>query len=89
MAQHAIKNGPSKFDLAVALFQRPADGEQHYVVIFQLEDGRKLQAILQAVSAESGSRESWLIDGWFKDSGGKKFTGYFETRSRKGYLKFD
>jgi hypothetical protein len=94
--QYQIVKGPSKFDLAVALFHKSSNGEelpQHHVVSFTLEGGIKVLACLTSVSAEdamgSCSRESWLIEGWFIHSGGKRFTGYLDTRNRKGYLQYD
>jgi len=90
MAQYQITKGPSKFDLSVALFHRPTNGEQYHTVTFTLEGGREVTGVLNSVSIEDGSRESWLIGGWFRSTkGSTNYTGYFDTRHRKGYLKFD
>ena len=84
-----IVNGPSKFDLMTALFiwqpQRPE-------VEFTAENNAVFPAIINALESENGSGEDWIIRGFatYGNSGNSrlKFTGYYSTRARKGWLRF-
>ncbi len=81
MATRKIIDGPGKFDLMAALF----DGKR---VFFTIEGGDKVEAQMNSVAIEDGSRESWLISGRIVGSGSwQKFSGYFETRKRHGHLE--
>lgn len=86
----SIEDGPSKFDLMAALF----DGKK---VIITLRDAappttgrmRLPEVYVRSVEIEDGSRESWLIKGWCSGpSGSREFTGYFDSRTRKGWMEF-
>lgn len=89
-----VTEGPSKFDLMCAQF----DGK---VVKFSVRSTSDVivQGIpchIQGISCEDGSRESWIISGYFLDPEGairawsgemiKYFVMYFETKKRHGRL---
>lgn len=93
--QRTLIDGPSKFDLMMALFDK---GRK---VSFTDERGMKYEATISMVEAEDGSHESWNLKGsttiWGaggSDGDGKvrliryRFIGYFRTDRRKGHLVF-
>ncbi len=87
-----ITDGPSKFDLMMALF----DGYQNNEgvrsirrVVFHTSRGG-VHAQITSVAIEDGSNESWLISGIFipgADHGvAFAFSGYYNSRRRKGVI---
>lgn len=89
-----IIDGPSKFDLMLALF----DGYQNNEgvrsirrVVFVTNLGQPVRAQITSCAIEDGSNESWLISGNFvpvaDPSVAFSFSGYYSTRRRKGYLQ--
>lgn len=95
--QRSLVDGPSKFDLMLALF----DKDKGRKVSFTDEHGMKYEASISMVESEDGSGESWNLKGsttiW--GAGGKEgdgkvhllryhFIGYFRTDRRKGHLIF-
>ncbi len=97
MAQRSnIVDGPSKFDLMLALFD--SDSSHRRTVAFLLENPEAKQGDLQCASLnfvinevgrEDGSGENWLFDGYYKvaDRSGNA-RGFFSTRTRKGWVQF-
>lgn len=89
-----IVDGPSKFDLMIALFHKPGNfGSQSpnfndSPLGFKSEDGRWLQVFVRGVQMEDGSHESWIIMGHYAVGGGT-FKAYFSTKNRKGALLID
>lgn len=90
--QYTITDGPSKWDLMLALFD-PASHQR--TVKFYLQDRRFFEASILEVGKEDGSGESWLLAGSLKEAfegGGSGcrwyFHAYFETQRRKGWIKF-
>lgn len=79
-----IVEGPSKFDLMLALF----DGNGR-TVTFRTSFDDVLRARIHSVGIEDGSEESWLISGSYPwlDGATCLFEGYYSTRRRTGYLK--
>ena len=83
-----ILEGPSKFDLMAALF----DGKKVQFTFKLGEVTHKVNMGVSGVAAEDGSRESWLINGFFPTGlihgpcTFSNFSGYFETRRRKGHI---
>lgn len=86
--QYNITDGPSKFDLVLALF----DGKDAKVTL----EGKEIVRVnINSVKAEDWKRESWVLDGYngSVSISGKsllnvgKFTGYYNSRTRKGWLK--
>lgn len=80
-------NGPSKFDLMLALF----DWKPHRKVEVTGQAGQKFVLWITGVSAEDGSGESWNLSGTvLLHTNGKRevqpFKAYFRTDSRKGWL---
>ncbi len=98
-----VVNGPSKFDLMMALFTRKP---QKPTVTFALEHAKEgYLATITGVSEEDGSGESWNIRGFLQDIyfagdglsplhgallkvSRQPFKGYFSTADRKGWLTF-
>lgn len=80
-----IIDGPSKLD-----FITMGLGEGR-TVIFQVRGlGPKIEARIDSVSIEDGSRQSWLISGYayvIGDPGRFRFQGWFRTDRRVGCLK--
>jgi hypothetical protein len=96
-----IVNGPSKFDLMLALF----DWAPHRRVEITLDEGisddgpnygRKHDLLIMGVSAENDSGESWNISGNLTFSvrghgqslrnSPRSFRGNFRTDTRKGWI---
>jgi len=93
--QYTIVNGPGKFDLMSALFEKG----RH--VQFQVKPEKEhqnpwLEVQINSVAAEDGSRESWLIEGGILgdifgaliEGGWQNFKGYYHSRDRHGWIKF-
>ncbi len=88
----SITNGPSKFDLMVALFDKNRGVE--FTVKF---DGftNRFDFTITGVRIEDGSRESWLIEGLYteiekprgREVNWKGFRGYYDTRRRTGWIE--
>lgn len=92
--KYSLVQGPSKFDLSVALFR----GTQNDLVEFAYQSSTGERIIIQcrilSVEAEDGSRESWNICGYAKFQNDpdhrrpwRKFKAYFHTGNRKGHLE--
>ena len=86
-----IANGPSKFDLMLALFD--SKFPDFRTVVFHLRDGRKFEANITSVQAEDGSGGSWnfTATGHLSSDDAHKFVhvgGYYSTTSREGSIKF-
>ncbi|HUQ30167.1 MAG TPA: hypothetical protein VM103_01465 [Candidatus Paceibacterota bacterium] len=91
MTSHVqIVNGPSKFDLMLALFEWKPNRP---LVMFKTEGGKLLEASVTSVEAEDGSGESWNIEGYVgterarKEHQATRFRAYFRTDSRRGVMK--
>lgn len=90
--QQQIVDGPSKFDLMVALFKKDQNvefsiGSQKFKI--------RISVILNGVRCEDGSRESWLIEGFYTESiegqlvqsHRERFEGYYSSKNRTGWIK--
>lgn len=94
-AQFQITEGPSKFDLMIALFKK--DEAVRFSVTPDPLTGTKSPVILtvqiNGITVEDGSHESWLMQGMWKLSwdlnllNWTNFHGYYDSRTRKGWLK--
>ncbi len=84
MPSQTIVDGPSKFDLMLALFDTGGR-----TVAFRMKSDDTVQARIHSVGIEDGSGESWLISGSYKwlDNVTCLFEGYYSTRRRTGYFK--
>lgn len=85
--KYNIVDGPSKYDLQAALFDRRGNGNKPHTVTFKTEEGIKITAIILRVAAEDGSGESWLIKG-FTDGVvmSHDFNAYYRTDKRSGHI---
>ncbi len=95
MHQLEITDGPSKFDLMLALFD--GNCEHRREVVFNLRAGKSTSTlavidsvvVIDSVTREDGSGESWNFEGRVVDFvGNPKIIGYFSTRTRKGWVRF-
>lgn len=102
MSQHSIVNGPSKYDLMLAL----VDGDMTHRRHIQFELDRwavevKMSSvagcpsmtpsiIINELERESGDGESWNFKGHsIKNSiGSWSVCGYYSTKTRKGSIEF-
>ena len=87
MATINIVDGPSKFDLMIALFHAPQNNRDEPLG-FTLEDGRVLGVFLRGVEMEDGSHENWNLTGRLM-SGDGSFKAWFSTKNRKGHTTLD
>ena len=84
-----IKNGPSKYDLMLALFDRSMSNPRLVTFILKSTDksnwwaeNMKLSLHITDVGIEDGSGESWCFRGQSED--GRRHMGWFRTDSREG-----
>lgn len=91
VTQTKIIDGPSKFDLMLALFDRKGNDR---TVDFKTEDGKEWSALIRSVEVEDGSGESWNVSAMFdykrrpgvRPSVGAYVKFYFNTANRQGIL---
>lgn len=91
-----IIQGPSKFDLMLALFDRKVNNPRH--VDFKLSGGNVTTfVVINGVEVEDGSGENWIFKGYAKnatatDHQGAKTSstcfGFYRTDTRKGWIEF-
>lgn len=88
-----ITNGPSKFNLMLALFDIVNGKQREVSFMVNSKHSRDEQYIVQinSVGAEDGSRESWIIEGWVKNvpHHSPHFKMYYRTDNREGHLTLD
>ncbi len=78
-----IKNGPSKFDLMLGLFDR----YEARTSVFELEteEGRiELDLIIMLVGIHNRAEENWVVQ---LSTGGLVFKGWYNTKKREGVLE--
>lgn len=92
-----IVQGPSKFDLMLALFDRKPINTRS--VEFKLAGGNNISAhvVLNGVEVESGCGESWIFKGYVRRASPSlersvpappsDCWGYYRTDTRKGWIK--
>lgn len=80
-----IVNGPSKWDLMLALFDVDDNGRPR-LIDFTYDDGSLETCRVVSILAEDGSGESWMIEGRtnFKNL---IFKALFSTRTRRGRIE--
>ncbi|WKZ26561.1 MAG: hypothetical protein QY304_00450 [Candidatus Paceibacterota bacterium] len=103
MTRNRIINAPSKFDLSIAFFDRP-NPEQlggRRSVTFTIEGPscpngqRQIEVVINHISWEDGSGESWCFEGYCKTDVGQpqnstaEVKGWFRTSDRKGWINID
>lgn len=102
--QHKIVNGPSKFDLMLALFDPNSKPDFRKVTFSYFLSGyidpktghkivdcleRTAEVIIIEISKEDNSGESWMFKGVFNESTGNTHVrGYFHTQRRNGWIEF-
>ncbi len=77
-----IENGPSKYELMLALFDRK--GDHLRPVTFMTSPSVGLVLHITSVGIEDGSGDSWIVEGI---SGTGRFKGHYRTDTRKGSIE--
>lgn len=92
MARYDITNGPSKWDLILAL----SDGDYHHrrEISFSLQGiservvaGFTLQFLINELQREDRSGENWNFRGTVPAFPDDPCHGFFSTKTRKGWIK--
>lgn len=103
MTRNNIVKAPSKFDFSIAFFDRPNPGklDGRRSINFTIEGPsctngqRQIEVVINGVSWEDGSGESWCFNGYCKTDVGQpqnwtaKVKGWFRTSDRKGWIDID
>jgi hypothetical protein len=88
MTRYNITGAPSKHDLNVRFFNK-IDGNR-LAVKFDIEGKHRgvdfIKVVINAVSWEDGSGESWCFEGYVPGVGYDRVNGYFCTLDRKGWI---
>jgi hypothetical protein len=86
MPRYTIKDGPSKWDLSVSLFE--GNPSARHLVTFQLLHApeREISVAMVQVGQEDGSGESWVFEGHTRGSNSSNVSGYYSSRNREGYI---
>jgi hypothetical protein len=89
----AIKNGPSKYDLMLALFDRKGANTRR--VTFEVDTQKaSVEVVITGIEAEDGSGESWNFKGFASSvwqnhmSVPRRVEGYYSTQSRQGSFRY-
>jgi hypothetical protein len=84
-----LSDGPSKFDLMLALFDRKPS-QNLRTVQFSLEESsiKTITVVIHSVSIEDGSGECWLFTGLEKTQDYRRIKGYFRTDRREGHFEY-
>jgi len=88
---YKINNGPSKFDLMMALFS-PVSLTVDFGLERRAGERRGRRAIpvhITGLVREDGSGESWLIGGWVDGLCMRNFRAWFRTDRRTGLLSIE
>ncbi len=89
-----ILEGPSKFDLMLAIFDGGSDRRRE-VTFTVAQRGHhayreQIVTLIDGADREDGSSENWLIKGWHlvTPSQWKSIGGYYNTKTRRGWLAY-
>lgn len=92
-----ITDGPSKWDLMLALFDGDAQHRRWHV--FTVSDPQAsprektsnlgMPILVNGLAREDGSGENWLFNGEWDDGtiAQNKVRGFFSTKTRKGWIE--
>ena len=83
-----IVEGPSKMDLMLALFDNFRGGRE---VFFHFVAKQSSAVCITGVKLEDGSRERFLFEGYTPAAKGglsAPVNGCYDTKTRKGWIKF-
>lgn len=96
MAQYEITHGPSKFELAFALFHKPIDIATHHLFLtFILTGEKKIKMKFTGCKMNDDTHEAWVIEGFIMPTRLDKYepwkpcNGFYNTLTLKGFLSFD
>lgn len=84
----SITDGPSDMDLAVSLFYFYGDRKARIPVRFVVQGDEVKEVCINMLTRESGSPGHWLFSGYVGE-GQARVSGYFNTRTKSGWIEFD
>lgn len=91
MIRYNITGAPSKHDLNVRFFNK-IDGKR-LAIRFAIEGKHNgvcyIEVVINAVSWEDGSGESWCFEGYAPGFNYDRVKGYFCTLDRKGWIRLE
>ncbi len=95
MVQRDILDGPSKFDLMLALFDGDAHHRRRVAFVFSNDKldwlkqwFRELEVVISEIARKDDSDELWLFKGYVPWSPEPlTVEGFFSTQTRKGCIK--
>ncbi len=86
-----ILNGPSKFDLMLALFDGDSINPRHvsFTVLDNSLAKMGISVALNSLAREDGSSQNWLFTGylWTTDHDNRSVKGYLSIKNRKGWIE--
>jgi len=85
----AITDGPSKFDLMLALFRDPGAHHRMDFLTFSIEGCEPNQVMIRSVAVDDDSCEGWIIEGFRTRSKGGRFKATYSTQTRRGMVLVD
>lgn len=82
--QYAIKDGPSKLELMLGLFDWGLERERSLwmVIQAQFKSEERVGIFIQSVERDD---KSWIVEGWFDGRSGR-FRALYDTKMRKGAM---
>ena len=103
MTRNIIIKAPSKFDLCIAFFDRPnpemLGGRRSVLFTIRVPERALglllIEVVINSISWEDGSGESWCFEGYCKTDVGQPrdshagVKGWFRTSDRKGWIDID
>lgn len=83
MATYSVRvtDGPGKFDLMLSLFEGKT-------VEFRDSGGVRMTVKVNGLAIEEGSRNDWLIDGYFEGTL-IRLHAFYDLRTRRGHIDWD
>ncbi len=89
MARYEIEDGPSKWDLILAIFDGDSNHRREVTFSIECPGFNERGFTLNGASREDGSGDNWIIHGYCSaETKGGKMSGFYSTKTRKGWLEF-
>ncbi|MFA5877998.1 MAG: hypothetical protein WC845_01390 [Candidatus Staskawiczbacteria bacterium] len=86
--RHQILEGPGKWDFVIGTFEA---GKRVFFTVLGVPGVTKIRVAIRGVEMEDGTREKWLFKGILEEpdtflSGSHPCNGYYDLRTRKGWV---